>query len=405
MSEPRRQSKSISPRLLLFFAWENLVNKKLRTFLTVFGIVIGIGAIFFLFSFGLGLQLIVTEEVIGDTSIKAIDVTSPNSKIIKLDSASANRFSELGHVEKVGRSYSFPGSLGYKGAEQDMVTYGVDESYQELSSLNLSAGRLLKNTDSTQVVINRAALTTLGIKSDKDALNQKVSITIPLTGLGARKEKIKETFTVVGVINSGSGGELFLPTGMFDAVGVPYYTQIKVVADDPSNVPELRTKIESQGFETTSPIDTLDQINEIFKFFTFVLVGFGAIGMVVSVLGMFNTMTISLLERTKEIGLMMATGARNRDMRLLFVFEAVLLSVIGAVIGILFATIAGKAITLAMNQFAANRGVTDRFELFSTPLWLIAGMILFMVVVGLVVVYFPSRRAAKINPIDALRRE
>ena len=174
---------------------------------------------------------------------------------------------------------------------------------------------------------------------------------------------------------------------------------------DTNQVESLRKQIESLGFETASPVDTLDQINQVFKFFTIILGGFGAIGMVVSVLGMFNTLTISLLERTQEIGLMMAMGSRNRDMRRLFIIEAFLLSVVGAAAGITLAVIGGKGVNLIMNSFAHGRGVTGDFELFSTPLWLMGALLVFMVIVGMLVVFFPSRRAAHINPLDALRRE
>jgi putative ABC transport system permease protein len=399
------KQKPIALRLLVFFAWRNLVSKKLRTFLTMFGIIIGIGAIFFLLSFGIGLQHLVTQQVIGDRSIKAIDVTSPNSRIIKLNTQAANRFTELGHVERVGRSYSFPGILRLNGAEKDMVTYGVDEAYQSLSSLNIVGGRHLENSDTNEVLVNRAAMAALGMKQDKDALGKTVNITVPLAGGDARVAEIKREFRIVGVVDSGAGGELFLPIGIFDAAGVAAYSQIKVVADDTKSVPDLRKQIESQGFQTTSPIDTLGQINQIFKFFTLILASFGAIGMIVAVLGMFNTLTISLLERTKEIGLMMALGARTRDMRRLFIFEAVLLSMAGSIIGIGLAVLGGVGINVAMNSLAHRRGVTDSFDMFATPWWLISGMILFMVMVGLAVVFFPARRAARINPIDALRRE
>lgn len=211
MKRAQNKHKAISLQLLAYIALRNLLANKLRTFLTIFGIVIGVGAIFFLVSFGLGLQQLVTEQVVGDESIKAIDVTSPNSKIIKLNSDAVSKMSELGSVERVGRSYSFPGSLSYKGASIDMVTYGVDENYQDLSSLNLSAGRLLKNTDSQQVVINKTALTSLGINDAKDALGKKIDVTIPISGIGARQDSIKHDFEIIGVVDSGSGGELFIP--------------------------------------------------------------------------------------------------------------------------------------------------------------------------------------------------
>ena len=186
---------------------------------------------------------------------------------------------------------------------------------------------------------------------------------------------------------------------------VPAFSQVKIEAASSRDVAILRPQVESLGFLTASPADTIDQINQFFKFFNVMLAGFGAVGMIVAVLGMFNTLTISLLERTKEVGLMVTLGGRNRDMRKLFVLEAILLSVAGAVIGILMAVILGQTINLIMNGFARKRGVTDYFQLFATPPWLILGMIGFMLCVGLLAVYLPARRAARINPIDALRRE
>jgi putative ABC transport system permease protein len=101
---------------------------------------------------------------------------------------------------------------------------------------------------------------------------------------------------------------------------------------------------------------------------------------------------------------MMALGARPKDMYRLFALEAMLLSTIGAAIGILMAIAGGTVINYFVFQFARNRGVTQSFDLFAKPWWLIVGTLVFMIIVGLLVVAFPARRAQKIDPIDALRR-
>ncbi len=399
-----KNHKSISFFILLDIAWRNLVNKKLRTFLTLFGIIIGIGAIFFLFSFGLGLRDLVTRQVIGDRSIKSIDIRTPNSRILNLDESLANKLNGLAHVERVGKSYSYPGSISYQNSESDTVVYAVDKNYQDLSNLLLSSGRLLTNQDSDVIVVNKSLLSSIGINDANKAIDKKITVKIPLKGLPSGQDSLKKELTIVGVIDSGSGGEIFMPAGLLQVAGVKYYSQIKVVADDTTNVQSIRKQVESLGYQTDSPIDTLAQINQIFKIFTIILVGFGSIGMVVSVLGMFNTLTISLLERTKEIGLMMALGGRNRDIRKLFILEAILLSIAGAVVGIILAIINGNILNLLMNQSARSRGVTQSFDLFSTPAWLIGSMILFMIAVGIAVSFFPARRASRIDPIDALQR-
>lgn len=394
---------TIPTKVLMYMAWRNLAHKKLRAFLTIFGIVIGIGAIFFLLSFGLGLQELVTNKVLGSQSVQSINVTTPNSKIIKLDQANLDKMRNLPHVVRSGAAYSFAGSLSAQGSEVDTIVYGEDQNYQAMENLSLAAGRFIEQTDEKVALLNRAALRAIGVDNPAEAQDKEVELRIPLSG--AREAEIKQTFKIIGVIDSETGNEIFIPSGIFAAAGVPVFNQIKIEADSTVQVGVLRKQVESLGFLTASPIDTIDQINEIFRFFNIILVGFGAVGMIVAVLGMFNTLTISLLERTKEIGLMVALGGRNRDMRKLFIFEAVLLSIAGAILGITSALLFGQFINVVMNAFARSRGVTEGFQLFAAPPWLVLGTILFMLIVGLVVVYFPARRAAKINPIDALRRE
>ncbi|HSW98695.1 MAG TPA: FtsX-like permease family protein [Candidatus Saccharimonadales bacterium] len=403
MKQQFRNPNIIPTRVLFYMAWKNMTHKKLRAFLTIFGVVIGIGAIFFLLSFGIGLQRLVTNQVIGSQSIKSIDITTSNSKIIKLDDASFTKIRGLPHVLQIGKQYSFAASLRASGSEVDAIVYGQDAGYAAMDRPILNAGRQLDGSRTDQVLLNLSAARAIGIADAKQAVGKKVALHIPLTGTDL--PEISANYTIAGVVNTQGGNEMYLPSQVFTGAGVPVISQVKLEADSSTHVANLRKQIESLGFLTTSPVDTVDQINQVFRFFNIVLAGFGAIGMIVAVLGMFNTLTISLLERTKEIGLMVTLGGRNRDMRKLFIFEAILLSVTGATVGIIAAMLLGQVINLALNLFAHHRGVTEHFQLFASPWWLILGMLTFMLVVGLSVVYLPARRAARINPIDALRRE
>lgn len=393
--------------ILASIALSNLLSKKLRTGLTVFGISIGIGAIFFLLTFGIGLQRLVTNEVIGNRSIKTIDVKSPNSKLIKIDDIGYQRISSIPNVQKVGKAYYYPGSYKISSSESDTIVYGVGDYYQSLTYMNLIEGKLLSNNSpDNEAVLNKATLESIGLsKNPSEIIGKKVEITVPLTKSSEDGSSIKKEFKIVGVIDSGSGAEIFIPETIYRQAGVPNYSQLKVGANKVEDIQQIRSQIESLGFETDSPVDTIEEINQVFKFLNFILIGFGSIGMIVAVLGMFNTLTISLLERTKEIGLMVALGARSVDMRRLFVFEALFLSLFGSIIGIIGAFILGQLVNIVMNQFASQRGVQDSFNLFAYPPLVVFGVIVFMAIVGLVVVYIPARHAEKINPIDALRRE
>ncbi len=398
---------SVKLSVIFSIALNNILYKKLRSGLTVLGIAIGIGAIFFLLSFGIGLQRLVTTEVIGNQSIKTIEVVAKNSKIISLDDITSNRITNIPNTEMIGKSYFLPGSFKLSNSESDTIVYGIDENYEKLTYLNVIAGTLLRDTQvDNGLLINKSALESVGITADVNQLvGKQLEIIVPITKDAKNQNEIRKQFTVVGIIDSGTGAEIFIDSTIFKEAGVVAYSQIKVGANTVEDVAQIRTQIESLGLETTSPADTLDDINRVFRFMNFILVGFGAIGMVVAVLGMFNTLTISLLERTKEIGLMVALGARSIDMKRLFIIEALLLSLLGSVFGIVCAFVHGRVVNIIMNTFASRRGVTDSFELFAYPPLLIIGMLAFMTLVGLLVVYMPARRAQRINPIDALRRE
>ena len=252
-------------------------------------------------------------------------------------------------------------------------------------------------------MINKATMRAIGVKEGDEAIGKIIKLQIQ--ELGKKDKTFTRDFKVVGVSSDEDGNEAYIPGDIMAATGAKSYTQIKLETDDVEDIKGLRSQIQTLGLQTVSPIDTVDQIDEVFKFFNVILAGFGAVGMVVAVLGMFNTLTISLLERTKEIGLMVALGGRDKDMRKLFVYEAVLLSLMGAIIGVIGSVALGQIVNLAMNIFAQQRGVTEGFQMFATPWWLVLGSLIFMVLIGLLVVFIPARRASRIDPIDALRRE
>ena len=402
-----KSAPTVKTSILLSIAFRNLTNKKLRSGLTIFGISIGIGSIYFLLSFGIGLQALVTSQVIGNQSIKTIDVVTPNSKIITLDDITTERIKAIGDVESIGRAYYDPGGYKISNSESDAIVYGIDDGYESLTYLNLIAGSHLSESNKKgSVLLNTAALESVGLSNKaKDVIGTTLTISIPLGKINGKTGLHTQDFVIAGIVDSGSGAEAFVDYSVFKSLGAPSLTQLKVGTNQVDNVPKVRTQIESFGLETASPVDTLTQINVIFKYFNLILVGFGAIGMLIAIIGMFNTLTISLLERTKEIGLMVALGARAVDMRILFMLEALLLSLVGTILGLLGSFTLGSLVTIAMNQLAKGRGVEEGFALFAHPWWLVLGVFAFMIIVGLAVVYIPARRAERINPIDALRHE
>lgn len=399
-----RQYKHIPLSMLLYIAWRNILNKKLRTSLTIVGIVIGVASIFFLVSFGLGLRDLVEKEILGNESVRSISVETPNSKILKLNTETVERIKGLAHVSEISSIFTFPGVMGHDSSQIQSIVYGIDVTYQDLTPLNITKGSVLNDPDANSALVNTSALKSMGMSDSDTLLGQTIQITVPLSTEDASKE-FQGNFKVVGILDSGTGAEVFISKRTFEALGLDTYSTVKLLANDSDNVPQLRSQIESIGFQTASPIDTIEQVNQVFRFFNIILLGFGLIGMVVAVLGMFNTLTISLLERTKEIGLMIALGSRPKDIRRLFILEATLLSLIGSIAGIVLASITALIVNVVLYRIASIRGVNEYFTLFAMPWWLTIVTILFMLLVGLLVVYFPAKRAQKIKPIDALRRE
>ncbi len=413
LEKQKYQAKYIKFRILILMAYKNLIFKKLRTWLTIGGVVIGIGAIVFLVSLGLGLQRLVTKEVVGSKSVKAIDVTNPKPKVLHLNKDMIAKFENYSDVSDIGKTYSFAGKVSYQNSTTDSVIYGANQSYLDLSSLRLVAGNKLALDNSSDILVNVSLLKTMGINDPSKVVGKKMKIIVPddknttikTTSTKSESSDFTKEMTIIGVLETGSGAEVFATDKIFEQAGYGDYSQLKVVVNNGSKVASTRKQIESFGLSTSSPIDTIEQINQVFTILNVLLAGFGGIGMVIAVLGMFNTLTISLLERTREIGLLVSLGARKRDIRRLFIIEALVLSFFGASIGIIAAWGFGSSVNAFLMNYAKNKGVSQNISMFYIPVWLILGILIFTCLIGFIVVAYPARRAGRISPIDALRHE
>lgn len=395
----------IKPKLLLRLAFKNLFFKRTRTILTVVGVVIGIGSIIFLISFGFGLQDLVSRQVIGSQSVQTIDVTSPQSKILKLNQDAIDRMQSIDGVSTVTKTYTLAGKVKMQSSETETVLYGADKKYVDLTNLNFLHGKSLDDTKQDQTIVNSSLIKVLGLKNESDALNEKISISFEADDENGEKQIITNEFTIVGIFDSQSRAESFINSSVLESNNISDADNVKVVIIDKDNIKEIRDVIQSFGFTTASPLDTLDQINQVFTLLRFLLVGFGGIGMVIAVLGMFNTLTISLLERTREIGLMIYLGARKQDIQRLFIVESLLLALFGGFFGVLGAVTLGSLCNILLNQYARGNGVQENIKVFIVSPQLVFITLGLSLLLGLIVVYFPARRSTQIDPIDAMSKE
>jgi putative ABC transport system permease protein len=281
------------------------------------------------------------------------------------------------------------------------VVYGIDSDYLSISSANISNGKNLDPEKQDELVINKSMLEAVGYKDVEKAVGASVSINFKLQD----DSIVEKKFIIKGIVDDTTDSEVFISKHIFPGLGQDVYSQAKVVARDREDISQLRAQIESTGFTTSSPVDTLDEVTKVFRIFNLVLVAFSSIGMFIAVLGMLNTLTVSLLERTREIALMVTLGARPRDIRRLFNLEAVILSLVGGAAGILLASSTGLLLNVVINALAHDRGVAKNVSLFAVPILLVFGTLTAISLIGLAVSYFPAKRAAKLNPIEALRVE
>lgn len=387
-------------RALLHMAVINLKYKKLRSSLTVIGIAIGTGSVFLLMSFGLGLQALVEKQISQGQSVNTIDVSTSGSRILKIDSSTVKDIAALRNVKSASGFYAKASKLTVGGATADVVMYGGDRTFLQASDFVMRAGAMIDPDKTDQIVISSSILEAVGITEAKQALGTIVDIKMKLTDA-----TVEQKFTVVGILSSGNGSEAFISNKVFMENRQDEYAGVKVLATDRQVVGEVRKSIESLGYATASPIDTLEQVDQFFKILRLALGSFGAIGMIIAILGMINTLTVSLLERTKEVALMLTLGARPKDMKMLFIVEAIVLSLLGGLLGIMSAIGVGIVTDAILNQMARSRGATVSFTVFSSPLWLVLLTLLVMAGVGYLVAFVPARRAARTNSIVVLRRE
>jgi len=158
------------------------------------------------------------------------------------------------------------------------------------------------------------------------------------------------------------------------------------------------------GFETFSLMDQLEEINTVFIFMDLFLFAVGMIAIVVASLGIINTMVMSIMERYKEIGIMKAVGASNKDVKKIFFFESGVIGFMGGIFGLALGWIVSVIINLIINGIAVGQGVPN-MNYFSFPWWLCLGAIVFSIFVSLIAGIYPTLRAAKVDPVVALRHD
>jgi putative ABC transport system permease protein len=220
-------------------------------------------------------------------------------------------------------------------------------------------------------------------------------------------------YTIAGIVERDPAGALggalglsglMIPLSKAKAANRMPYQSVTVKVTASQFTQDVEEEIKKQGYGAFSINDALEGAKRAFLILDIVLGLIGSIALAVSSLGIVNTMVMSILERTREIGIMKAIGGSDRDIRRIFLIEASAIGCLGGIAGVALGWAVGRVINVGAHIYIQQQGGTPG-NLFSLPPWLIGGAIGFSIAVSLIAGSYPAARAAKLNPIEALRHD
>jgi putative ABC transport system permease protein len=384
----------------------------LRTWLTILGMGVGTGAVVVLVGLGFGLQQIILEQIVFGDSLLSLGVSATGARNLSIDDEAIKRFEDNEYIEDAAPLARYPALVTYKGLTGNVFLQGAEPAYLRYAGITASAGDVFVEEDignGNEVMLSPAVLKLFGAEDPEAFIGQEVSfrLLIPAEdGTEAITEvNIEKKFRVRGITKEeGVLNALIMLPELKNYVGIEAYdrAQVKVVSNEFLDATE--EALIKEGFRVTALSKTVEQASKIFQGIQATLAVFGGIALVVSAIGMFNTMTVTLLERTKEIGIMRTLGASPSDVKLLFISESIVVGFLGGLSGVLMGITLGFVVNFMLNVAASQFG-GQAVKLFAFPLWFLTFISLFSAIVGYFTGVFPARRAALLNPLDAIRYE
>ena len=395
-------------------AWASLIANKMRSILTMLGIIIGVAAVIALVSIGNGVKQDIQNSISslgsnllmvmpGAPRTPGVRPSQGSMKSLKVSDYQA--ISKLDGV-KAASPYTANSYVSiYQSKNWTTTVSGVSSNFQDVNNWTMSEGRFIssKNVENRERVAVVGQTVVKNLFAGEDPVGKEIRVkNIP--------------FRVIGVLNSKGNGTMgndqddviFIPytTAMERVEGVDYLRMVYVVASDDNGIDRLQSDIENllrvrHGIKDTnlddfniqnmkSIMETMEQTTGTLTLF---LGAVAAISLVVGGIGIMNIMLVSVTERTREIGIRKALGATYFVIVTQFLIEAVVISLMGGLIGIALGIGASKLIGLASGMSTV----------ISIPTIILS--FAFSMAIGLVFGIYPARKAAKLNPIDALHYE
>src|SRR3989344_4935691 len=394
-------------RIIFEIAWHNMALYRLRSVLTILGFAIGSGAIMFLLGFGYGLERLVTNQVSGADAYLMLDTAPVNQSVAPLNDNILQMMSGISGVSKVAPEADLSARATYQDKTVDLALIGVTKEFFDWRSI-ATVAEAKGDTTGGGVAINTALAASLTGDKPQTLLGKEISLDVitpkELTAGGESVATSGQVYHVAKVVKEDGAPKIYSDIEIAKSLGVVNYTQARVRVTDKEKVADVRSRIENAGFKTNYIGDTVDQINDVFRVFKSILGRLGAIALAIAIIGMFNTLTISLMERVKEIALMKVLGMKRKVVTKIIIAEALIIGALGAAVGVILGLLAGALANSVISSYAQRAG-GEAVSVFYFPFGLIIGTILRAMVLTVLTGLLPVRRANRVNPLHVFRYE
>lgn len=372
-------------------AYRNITRRKFRSALTILGVIIGISTIVSLMTIGYGMRTRVKtalNEMLGASIIVSskgggIDIPEYVPDIVQ-------------QLPGVNETVPVITTMLYV-SDEPLATIGIDpQQTTRLYRITLEKGRTLKQDEDYSVIFGATTASALGIN-----VNDTVTLSTQMSGVGER-------FRVIGLLRAIGAGEVQI--GCFVTLEAAqrlmnkegYISNLLVILDDPSNGEHIEQILKEMfsGANIVRQEELMSQIDEIMDVINGVLLALGTVSLGVGGLGILNTVMMSVHERRREVGMLKAVGAERWHVLLLFLSEALIISLVGGLLG----CIVGLAGVYFIQWFISALGLRLIVPLLIAP-DILASALMVALTIGLVAGIYPSWRAANVPPVEALRYE
>ncbi|HXT87492.1 MAG TPA: FtsX-like permease family protein [Verrucomicrobiae bacterium] len=437
-------------------AGRNLREALLRNSLTTMGIAVGVASLVAMLSLGVGLQNLANDRLARTGLFDAIfvtprsnypgfgrpegPVTMPKGPPRALDANARRQMEALPHVAEVYPEIRFPTEIHYAGNPYGTVVAGVPESARADGAFDGMKGKFFSSPSADEAILQIDLAKQLSSQPDsllgkeivlryaerqalppgpsgKDSAGGGISIVPHEKNL--RVIGIVETEPAAGIGGFGRG-RLLIPLEVAETLQATQandlrdllrdgparrsYESLTVRMNGTTNVKAAEDAIKKMGFSAFSLLDASRNLSLVFAVFDLFLGIFGSLALVVASLGIINTLVMAILERRREIGVLKALGAADRDIRRLFFVEAGAMGLLGGIFGVFIGWLIGHAINFGTNIYLSRRSLPG-ISVTSVPWWMVAAAIAFSIAVSLGAGIYPASRAARLDPVEALRYE